>query len=95
MAARTHEFDLAGLRLAPGEGRRLELEVPIEPLELGSEVYTAEPPQVPVELTISIGGIVESYRLGEKRPPLLAAGKPRASRTVSASSKEGVATCFR
>ena len=40
-------------------------------------------------------GIVESYRLGEKRPPLLVTGKPRASRTASASSKEGVATCFR
>jgi len=53
MAATTHDFDLAALRLAPGEGRRLELEVPIEPLELGSEVYAAEPPRVPVELTIS------------------------------------------
>jgi uncharacterized protein len=53
MAPRTHNFDLAGLRLSPGEGRRLTLEVPIEPLQLGSERYTAEPPQVPVELSIS------------------------------------------
>jgi uncharacterized protein len=53
MAPRTHDFDLAGLRLSPGEGRRLTLEVPIEPLQLGSERYTAEPPQVPVELSIS------------------------------------------
>jgi uncharacterized protein len=53
MAPRTHDFDLAGLRLSPGEGRRLTLEVPIEPLQLGSERYAAEPPQVPVELSIS------------------------------------------
>ncbi len=48
-----HDFDLAGLRLSAGEGRRLQLEVPIEPLTLGSERYQAEPAQVPVELTIS------------------------------------------
>jgi DUF177 domain-containing protein len=58
MAPTTHDFDLAGLRLSAGEGRRLTLEVPIEPLELGSERYTAEPHSVPVELTVSrmIGG---------------------------------------
>jgi len=53
MAAVTHEFDLAGLRLSAGEGRRLELEVPIEPLTLGSERYAIEPPMVPVQLTVS------------------------------------------
>jgi uncharacterized protein len=49
----THDFDLAGLRLSPGEGRRLELSTPIEPLLLGSERYRAEPEQVPVELNVS------------------------------------------
>jgi uncharacterized protein len=53
MAPPTHDFDLAGLRLSAGEGRRLELEVPIEPLTLGSERYEAAPSQVPVELTVS------------------------------------------
>jgi DUF177 domain-containing protein len=53
MAATTHQFDLAGLRLSAGEGRRLELEVPIEPLSLGSETYVAEPSRVPVRLTVS------------------------------------------
>jgi uncharacterized protein len=48
-----YEFDLAGLRLSPGEGRRLELMTPIEPLLLGSERYLAEPEQVPVELSVS------------------------------------------
>jgi uncharacterized protein len=58
-----YDFDLAGLRLSAGEGRRLALEVPIEPLMLGSERYAAEPTDrrsasVPVELTVSrmIGG---------------------------------------
>jgi uncharacterized protein len=53
MAALTHDFDLAGLRLSAGEGRRLELEVPIEPLVLGSERYEVQPPGVPVALDIS------------------------------------------
>ncbi|HWD10556.1 MAG TPA: DUF177 domain-containing protein [Solirubrobacteraceae bacterium] len=53
MAPAAHDFDLGGLRLSVGEGRRLTLEVPIEPLELGSERYDAEPRLVPVELSIS------------------------------------------
>jgi uncharacterized protein len=53
MALETHDFDLAGLRLSVGEGRRLELAAPIEPLLLGSERYAAEPASVPVELSVS------------------------------------------
>jgi uncharacterized protein len=53
MAPATHDFDLAGLRLSPGEGRRLALATPIEPLLLGSEHYAVEPEQVPVELSVS------------------------------------------
>ena len=58
MAAETHDFDLAGLRLSAGEGRRLKLDVRIAPLMLGSERYTAEPARVPVELDVSrmLGG---------------------------------------
>jgi uncharacterized protein len=64
MAAETHDFDLAGLRLGAGEGRRLTLDVPIEPLLLGGERYAAAPADqssaksVPVELEISrmVGG---------------------------------------
>jgi uncharacterized protein len=41
MAAKAHEFDLGALRLSSGEGRHLELEVPVEPLELGGERYGA------------------------------------------------------
>ncbi len=58
MAVKTHDFDLAGLRLTPGEGRKLTLEAPIEPLTLGSESYTAVPASVPVQLAVSrmVGG---------------------------------------
>jgi len=53
MAPKTHEFDLAGLRLSPGEGRRMEFEVPIEPLMLGLERYAVSPARVPVALEVS------------------------------------------
>jgi len=55
MAPRAHDFDLAGLRLTAGEGRKLTLEVPIEPLTLGSESYEAEPSTVPVARGRSAG----------------------------------------
>ena len=47
------ELDLAALRLTPGEGRRLELEVPVDGLTLGGERYEASPSSVPVKLEIS------------------------------------------
>ena len=50
---RADEFDLGGLRLSVGEGRRIELNVPIEPLELGGERYEIEPERVPVQLEVS------------------------------------------
>ncbi len=53
MSARADEFDLGGLRLNVGEGRRIELSVPIEPLELGGEHYEIEPERVPVQLEVS------------------------------------------
>jgi uncharacterized protein len=54
MATQTHTFDLAGLRLSPGEGRsRLQLLAPIDALELGGERYEAHPDSVPVTLDVS------------------------------------------
>jgi uncharacterized protein len=53
MALRTDTFDLAGLRLTTGEGRRLELQVAIEPFEFAGERYSVGPPLVPVQLDIS------------------------------------------
>jgi uncharacterized protein len=58
MGARTHDFDLGALRLSSGEGRRLELDVPIAPLLLAGEPYSAAAPGdgaggVPVVLDVS------------------------------------------
>ena len=49
----TAELDLSSLRLTAGEGRRLELRVPIDELQLGGEPYQASPHEVPVLLEIS------------------------------------------
>jgi uncharacterized protein len=53
VTATADEFDLGGLRLSVGEGRRLELGVLIEPLELGGESYAIEREDVPVQLEVS------------------------------------------
>lgn len=50
---RTDTFDLGGLRLTAGEGRRLDLHVSIEPFSLGGERYPVQPELVPVRLDIS------------------------------------------
>jgi uncharacterized protein len=53
MPLRTDTFDLGGLRLTSGEGRRLDLHVGIDPFELAGERYTVEPSVVPAQLNIS------------------------------------------
>ena len=53
MTPRTDTFDLGGLRLSTGEGRRLDLAVGIEPFSLGGERYPVEPSPVPVRLDVS------------------------------------------
>lgn len=53
MSLRADSFDLGGLRLSAGEGRRLELAVGIEPFDLGGERYAVEPSPVPVRLDVS------------------------------------------
>jgi uncharacterized protein len=53
VTATADEFDLGGLRLSVGEGRRLELGVRIAPLELGGERYEIEPERVSVQLEVS------------------------------------------
>jgi DUF177 domain-containing protein len=50
---RTDTFDLGGLRLTAGEGRRLELSVAIGSFELAGETYPVQPDLVPVRLDIS------------------------------------------
>jgi uncharacterized protein len=51
--ARADDFDLAGLGLVSGEGRRIELRVRIAPLELANERFEAVPDEVPAVLDIS------------------------------------------
>lgn len=53
MAPIVSELDLDSLRLTAGEGRRLQLEVPLDGLTLGGEPYAADPARVPVSLEVS------------------------------------------
>jgi|SRR5690349_10569692 uncharacterized protein len=53
MALRTDTFDLGGLRLTAGEGRRLDLAVAIDPFELGGQRYRVTEATVPVRLEVS------------------------------------------
>lgn len=53
MGAPIDSFDLNGLHLTSGEGRRLELDVRMEPFALGGESYALEPDVLPVRLDIS------------------------------------------
>ena len=53
MPVRTDTFDLRGLHLGSGAGRRLDLQVGIDPFELGGERYAVEPALVPVKLDVS------------------------------------------
>lgn len=53
MASSAHDFDLAGLRLHSGEGRRLELTVPIDAVSFGGERYQPTPTRVPARLEVS------------------------------------------
>ncbi len=53
MSAITDTFDLAGLRLASGEGRRLELLVTIDDFTLSGTTYEVAPKPVPVMLDMS------------------------------------------
>ena len=53
MSLRTDTFDLGGLHLSAGQGRRLELNVAVEPFLLGGERYPVEPSLVPTRLDVS------------------------------------------
>src|SRR5262245_27900177 len=52
MAEATTIIDLARLSLSHGEGRRLELPVRLEPLEIGGQSYAASP-EVTARLEVS------------------------------------------
>lgn len=53
MSLRTDTFDLGGLHLTAGEGRRLTLDVAVDPFTLGGERYGVEPALIPAQLDVS------------------------------------------
>ncbi len=65
--SRTDVFDLGRLRLTAGEGRRLDLEVALAPLEFSGERYEVVPAVVGVRVDLSkmtAGGYSLSLRFG-------------------------------
>ena len=65
MTQRTDSFDLARLQLAAGQGRRLELFVAVDDIDLAGEEYAIEPVPLPVVLDVArmSGGGGYSLRL--------------------------------
>jgi len=53
MAPFADSLDLGRLQLSAGEGRRLDLEVGIDPFDYGGQRYAVEPARIPVRLDIS------------------------------------------
>lgn len=53
MPPRADTFDLAALRLTSGEGRALELELPVEPFDLSGQRWLVTPSPVPLRLDVS------------------------------------------
>lgn len=53
MPVRTDSFDLRGLHLSSGGGRRLDLHVSVDPFVLGGERYVVGPALIPVKLDVS------------------------------------------
>jgi uncharacterized protein len=53
MGARTETFDLGQLKLSSGEGRRLELDVPLEALDFGGQGYAPKGSEAPVTLDVA------------------------------------------
>jgi uncharacterized protein len=53
MAQRTEIFDIGVLRLSSGEGRRLDLEVPVDGFDFGGQSYTVPEGEVHVRVDVS------------------------------------------
>ena len=89
MAEAVQQLDLARLTLSPGEGRRLDLEVDIEPLVLGGQHYApAGSVAVRLDLSCTTGGY--ALRLRSRVPlegPCMRCLE-RAERTVPVDARE-------
>ena len=53
MAPRTDSFDLGRLRLSSGEGRRMQLEIALDPLQFGGQTYAVTPATADATVDIS------------------------------------------
>lgn len=53
MPQRTDTLELGRLGLSSGQGRRLDLDVAVDPFHYGGEPYAVTPAQVPVRLDVS------------------------------------------
>jgi uncharacterized protein len=53
MPQKTDSFELGRLGLTSGQGRTIELHVPVEHVRLGAETYEVSPDPIPVRLDIS------------------------------------------
>ena len=53
MAAQPHSFDLARLQLSSGEGRRVDLDLPLPSLEFGEQRYEVEGGSTRIRLDVS------------------------------------------
>jgi uncharacterized protein len=53
MAAKTDVFDLGRLQLSPGEGRRLQLAIPLGRFSYGGQDYAPDPAQVDATLDVA------------------------------------------
>jgi uncharacterized protein len=61
MAQRSDTFELAGLALRSGEGRRLDLEVEVDPLQFGGQRYAAS--ASPIEVALDVARTTTGYSL--------------------------------
>ena len=61
MAQRTDKFDIGALRLSSGEGRRLELEVPVDGFEFGGQRYAI--PGEEVDAVVDVSHTTNRYSL--------------------------------
>ena len=78
MSARADSFDLGGLKLSPGEARRLDLDVALGDFAFSDERYDT-PARVPVRLDVSRmvgGGWVKPRPDRRARDPRLCRQKP-------------------
>lgn len=91
MGQRSDVFELGRLGLHSGEGRRLDLEVSIDPLEFGGQRYAPPPTSVPVVLDVartSGAGYALRLRFSAELTGPCARCLERADRRVDVDSRE-------